>query len=144
MMRNPKCPMCGDNPSIKGLIDYDQFCGIRGEEAPAPKATAGEMTVEELKKRMDKKENLFVLDVRNPNEWQICKIPGTVLLPLPELAQRFGELPKDREIIVHCKSGMRSAKAIQFLRERGYRNLRNLTGGILAWSEKVDPSVPRY
>jgi adenylyltransferase/sulfurtransferase len=93
---------------------------------------------------MDRKENLFVLDVRNPNEWQICKIPGTVLLPLPELPQRLGELPKDREIIVHCKSGMRSAKAVQFLKEQGFKQVVNLQGGIAAWSEKVDPSVPKY
>lgn len=142
--RNPKCPMCGDNPTIKGLIDYDQFCGIRGQESPAPKSTATEISVEELKKRMDRKENLFVLDVRNPNELQICKIPGTILLPLPELPQRFSELPKDREIIVHCKSGMRSAKAVQFLKEQGFTQVVNLQGGIAAWSEKVDPSVPKY
>lgn len=142
--RNPKCPMCGDNPTIKGLIDYEQFCGMRGQESPAPTASAAEITVEELKKRMDRKDNVFVLDVRNLNEWQICKIPGTVLLPLPELPQRFGELPKDREIIVHCKSGMRSAKAVQFLKEQGFKQVVNLQGGIAAWSEKVDPSVPKY
>jgi adenylyltransferase/sulfurtransferase len=142
--RNPNCPMCGDNPTIKGLIDYEQFCGMRGQEAPAPKSAAAEITVEDLKKRMDRKENLFVLDVRNPNEWQICKIPGTVLMPLPELPQRLGELPKDREIIVHCKSGMRSAKAVQLLKEQGFMQVVNLQGGIAAWSEKIDPSMPKY
>jgi adenylyltransferase/sulfurtransferase len=142
--RNPKCPMCGDNPTIKALIDYDQFCGIRGQEAPVTKASAAEITVEELKKRMDRKESLFVLDVRNPNEFQICTIPGTVQLPLPELPQRFAELPRDREIVVHCKSGMRSAKAIQFLKEQGFTKLVNLQGGILAWAEKVDTTMPKY
>ena len=142
--RNPKCPMCGDNPTIKALIDYEQFCGIRGQESPAPKAAAAEITVEELKKRMDRKENLFVLDVRNPNEFQICRMPGTVLIPLPELSQRLGELPRDREIIVHCKSGMRSAKAAQLLKEQGFANVVNLQGGILAWAERIDPSMPKY
>jgi adenylyltransferase/sulfurtransferase len=142
--RNPKCPICGENPTIKQLIDYEQFCGIRGQEAPTPIVAAAEITVEELKKRLDRNENLFVLDVRNPNEFQICRIPGTVLLPLPELAQRFGELPRNREIIVHCKSGMRSAKAVQFLKEQGFTRLVNLQGGILAWAERVDPSVPKY
>ncbi|MCE9533702.1 MAG: molybdopterin-synthase adenylyltransferase MoeB [Planctomycetes bacterium] len=142
--RNPKCPMCGDNPTIKALIDYEQFCGIRGQEAPAPKTTSTEITVEQLKKRMDSGEKLFVLDVRNLNEFQICRIPGTTLLPLPELPQRIGEVPRDREIIVHCKSGMRSAKAAQFLKEQGYKNVVNLQGGILAWSERVDPNVPKY
>jgi molybdopterin/thiamine biosynthesis adenylyltransferase/rhodanese-related sulfurtransferase len=142
--RNPSCPMCGDHPTIHALVDYEQFCGVRGQEAPAPKATAAEITVEELKKRMDRKEELFVLDVRNPNEFQICRIPGTTLLPLPELPQRFGEIPRDHEIIVHCKSGMRSAKAAQFLREQGFTKVVNLQGGIQAWAERVDPSVPKY
>ena len=144
LRRNPKCPMCGDAPTIHALIDYEQFCGMRGQEAPAPATTAAEMTVEELKKRIDRKEDLFVLDVRNPNEFQICRIPGTVLLPLPELPQRLGELPRDREIIVHCKSGMRSGKAVQFLKEQGFTKVVNLQGGIQAWSERVDPSVPKY
>ena len=85
-----------------------------------------------------------MLDVRNPNEFQICRIPGTTLLPLPELPARVAEVPKDREVIVHCKSGMRSAKAIEFLKSQGYTKLVNLTGGILAWADKVDPGMPRY
>jgi adenylyltransferase/sulfurtransferase len=104
----------------------------------------GELTPEELKRRIDAGEALFILDVRNPEEFQIGRIPGSTLIPLPDLPQRFRELDPNRELVVHCKSGMRSARAIQFLRQQGYRNLRNLTGGILAWSEKVDPSVPRY
>jgi adenylyltransferase/sulfurtransferase len=144
--RNPKCPMCGDNPTIKQLIDYDQFCGVRGQEAPVP-ATAssnGDVTVEELKKRLDRGEAVFILDVRNPEEIQICRIPGSTVIPLPSLPQRVGELDRGREMIVHCKSGMRSQKAIAFLREQGFMKLLNLKGGILAWADKVDPTMPKY
>jgi molybdopterin/thiamine biosynthesis adenylyltransferase/rhodanese-related sulfurtransferase len=144
--RNPKCPLCGDNPTIKQLIDYDQFCGIRGQEAAAPAAAVadGETTVEELKARLDRGDRVFVLDVRNPEEFQIGRIPGSQLIPLPELPQRVGELDAEQEMVVHCKSGMRSAKAIQFLQTRGFRKLKNLKGGILAWAERIDPSVPKY
>jgi molybdopterin/thiamine biosynthesis adenylyltransferase/rhodanese-related sulfurtransferase len=143
--RNAKCPMCGDSPTIKALIDYEQFCGVRGQEAPAPPvAREGSITAEELKARLDQGERLFILDVRNPNEYQICRLPGSTLLPLPELGQRFSEVPRDREVVVHCKSGMRSAKAVQFLREQGYTKLKDLTGGILAWAERIDPSMPKY
>lgn len=142
--RNPKCPLCGDQPTIKQLIDYDQFCGIRGQESPAPAATAGDISVDELKKLIDQKAGIFILDVRNPPEYDICKLPGSKLLPLPELPQRIRELDPDQEMIVHCKSGMRSAKAIQFLKEQGFKKLRNLKGGILAWAEKIDPAMPKY
>lgn len=140
--RDPKWAVGAPHPTIRGLIDYEQFCGVRGGPAPAP--LGAEITPEQLKKRIDAGEDLFVLDVRNPNEFQICRIPGTTLLPLPELPNRFVEVPKDREVIVHCKSGMRSAKAIEFLKSQGYSKLANLTGGILAWAEKVDPGMPRY
>jgi adenylyltransferase/sulfurtransferase len=141
--RNPNCPVCGDRPTVTQLIDYEQFCGIRGQEAPT--ATDGDITAEELKRRLDQGEDLYVLDVRNPEEFQICKLPGGVLLPLPELPQRLAEVPKDREVIVHCKSGMRSQKAIAFLKQQGFGNrLRNLKGGILAWAATVDPGMPRY
>lgn len=143
--RNPRCPMCGDNPTIKQLIDYDQFCGIRGQEtANAGQPTEGDITVDELKGRLDKNESLFILDVRNPEEYQICRIPGSTLLPLGELGQRHGELSRDRELIVHCKSGMRSQKAIALLKQHGFTRLRNLKGGILAWAERIDKSMPRY
>jgi adenylyltransferase/sulfurtransferase len=142
--RNPRCPICGDNPTIKQLIDYEQFCGVRGQAAPTPAAGIAELTVDELKKRIDRGEDLFILDVRNPEEFQICRIPGSTLIPLPSLPQRVGELDAGREVIVHCKSGMRSQKAIQFLRDKGFRNLKNLKGGILAWAERIDPGMPRY
>jgi adenylyltransferase/sulfurtransferase len=144
--RNPKCPMCGDHPTITALLDYDQFCGIRGQEthvAP-PTDDGGEVTVEELKRRIDQKDGVFILDVRNPPEYGICQIPGSKLLPLPELPQRFAELDKNQEMIVHCKSGMRSAKAVQFLKQQGFTKVKNLTGGILAWADKIDPAMPKY
>jgi adenylyltransferase/sulfurtransferase len=144
--RNPKCPMCGDKPTITQLIDYEQFCGVRGQEAPAPatRDDGWETTVEELKKRLDRKDDIFILDVRNPPEYAICNLPGSKLIPLPELPQRFGELDKNREMIVHCKSGMRSAKAVQFLRQQGFTKIKNLKGGILAWADKIDPNMPKY
>jgi adenylyltransferase/sulfurtransferase len=144
--RNPKCPMCGDKPTITQLIDYEQFCGIRGPEAAAPPTAASdwEITVDELKGRLDRNEKLFILDVRNPEEFQICRIPGSTLLPLPELPNRFKELNADQEMIVHCKSGMRSLKATNFLRQQGFQKVKNLKGGILAWADRIDPSVPKY
>jgi adenylyltransferase/sulfurtransferase len=143
--RNPRCPMCGDKPTITELIDYDQFCGVRGQEAPVPAAAgAGEITVDELKARLDRGEKVFILDVRNPEEYQICRLPGSVLLPLPQLPQRYAELDKGREMVVHCKSGMRSARAIQFLRQQGFDKLHNLKGGILAWADRIDQAMPKY
>jgi len=143
--RNPKCPLCGDRPTITKLIDYEQFCGLRGQEAAAPAAdSAWEITVEEFKDRIDRHEDLFLLDVRNPEEFQICRIPGSTLIPLPELPHRVKELDSRREIVVHCKSGMRSLKATQFLRQSGFRTVKSLRGGILAWADRIDPTVPKY
>jgi adenylyltransferase/sulfurtransferase len=144
--RNPKCPICGDHPTITQLIDYEQFCGIRGQEAPAPVAASasGDITVEELKARLDRGEKVFILDVRNPPEYEICRISGSLLIPLGDLPVRVKELDADREIVVHCKSGVRSAKAIAFLKEQGFHKLRNLTGGIAAWAQKIDPTMPKY
>src|SRR5213078_4245444 len=113
--------------------------------APAPAAgDATETTVEELKGRLDRGEPVYIVDVRNPEEYAICKIPGSVLVPLPQLGQRFGELDKNREMVVHCKSGMRSTKAIAFLRQQGFTKLKNLKGGILAWADKIDRTMPKY
>jgi len=144
--RNPKCPMCGDKPTITQLIDYEQFCGVRGQETPAPASTDSEweITVDELKKRLDRNDRVFILDVRNPEEFQICRIPGSTLLPLPELPQRFRELDQDQEMVIHCKSGMRSLKATNFLRQQGFRKVKNLKGGILAWATSIDPTMPKY
>lgn len=139
--RNPKCPLCGDNPTITKLIDYEQFCGMRGQEVPVMQT--GEITPTELKQLLDG-PGVFVLDVRNPEEYQICHLEGSKLIPLPELPQRLAELDPNREMVVHCKSGMRSAKAIAFLKQHGYEKLRNLKGGILAWADAIDPSMAKY
>ena len=144
--RNPKCPVCGDHPTVTKLIDYEEFCGMRGQETPAPTPAAGggEISPEELKQRLDRGEKVFILDVRNPPEYEICRIGGSKLIPLPDLPVRLRELDAEQEMVVHCKSGMRSAKAIAFLREAGFHKLKNLTGGILAWAQKVDPTMPTY
>jgi len=144
--RNPKCPMCGDKPTISKLIDYEEFCGMRDNQAPVLQdhLLQTETTVEELKHRLDEQEKVFILDVRNPEEFQICRIPGSTLIPLPQLPQRLGELDREREIVIHCKSGMRSLKAQQLLREKGFAKTKNLKGGILAWAERIDRSMPKY
>jgi len=127
---------------VKELIDYNQFCDVRGEGAAAP-STMKDMTVEELKQRLDRGDDLFVLDVREPHEYQICNIGGH-LIPLNDLPKRVSELDASREIVVHCKLGGRSAKAVDFLRQSGFSRVHNLAGGITAWSERVDPKVPKY
>ena len=143
--KNPKCPICGPNPSITGLIDYQEFCGIRGVEAiPSALENSNEISAKDLKARIDRGERPFILDVRNPEEIEICRIAGSVVIPLPNLADRLGELDPTVPTIVHCKSGARSAKAIKLLQERGFTRLTNLTGGILAWIKDVDPSLPSY
>ncbi len=143
LRKNPACPVCGENRTIHKLIDYYEFCGIRGEEAPAPAAQVPEITPRELKARLDRGDDLFVLDVREPHEFQICNLQGH-LIPLGEVPRRVQELDSSREIVVHCKSGKRSAEAAEFLRKAGFRKIWNLKGGILAWSDEVDSSVPKY
>jgi molybdopterin/thiamine biosynthesis adenylyltransferase/rhodanese-related sulfurtransferase len=142
LRKNPDCPACGTHPTLTELIDYNQFCGIRGEEETAP-ITKRDMTVEELKQRLDKGDELFVLDVREPHEYQICNIGG-YLIPLNDLPKRVSELDSSREIVVHCKMGGRSAKAVDFLRQSGFSRVHNLAGGIAAWADRVDPKVPKY
>jgi len=142
LRKNPDCPACGAHPSITRLIDYNEFCGIRGEEAPVM-TNIPEIQPEDLKRRLDAGEDLFILDVREPHEYQICNL-GCYLIPLGELPKRVHELDSSREIVAHCRSGVRSGKAVDFLRQAGFKKVRNLTGGILAWSDKVDSSVPKY
>ncbi len=142
LRKNPKCPVCGENPSIKELIDYEEFCGI-GQEEQAP-AGIVEITAKEFKEELDQGKDLFILDVRNPVEFEICRIDGSHLIPLDELLNRIHELDSARDIVVHCRSGARSAQAIELLREAGFRKLRNLKGGVLAWSDDVDPTMPKY
>jgi sulfur-carrier protein adenylyltransferase/sulfurtransferase len=148
LKKDPDCPVCGTNPTVTELIDYEQFCGIAPAATEVAVSTTSnnetETDVKELKRKIDAKEDFFLLDVREPNEYQIGKIPGSTLIPLGEVPQRVSEIPRDKEIIVHCKMGGRSAKAATFLRQQGYTNVKNLKGGILDWSDKIDPSVPKY
>jgi adenylyltransferase/sulfurtransferase len=151
LRKDPDCPVCGTHPTVTELIDYEQFCGMPAVEAePVAQAQAGsdtantDITVLELKARRDKGEDLFVLDVREPHEYQINRIEGSTLIPLGDLPDRFTELDPNREIVAQCKSGMRSARAAAFLRDQGFKNVRNLKGGILAWIDQVDPSQMKY
>ena len=145
LRRNPDCPVCGDRPTITRLIDYHQFCGVHAQPAPPPPgAKEGQIDAPGLRALIDSGEAFVLLDVREPHEYQICRIPGSVLIPLGELPRRVNELDPAAEMVVHCKSGIRSAKAIEFLKQAGFRKLQNLAGGILAWSDKVDPTVPKY
>ena len=143
LRKNPECPVCGTNATIKELIDYEAFCGIRGEE-PVSQATVPELTPLEVKKMMDEKKPFVLIDVREPHEYQICNIPGSKLIPLGEVAQRMNELNSADEIVVHCRSGQRSAQAVEFLMKAGFGKIHNLKGGVLAWSDQVDPSMPKY
>jgi adenylyltransferase/sulfurtransferase len=147
LRKDPDCPVCGTHPTVKHLIDYDQFCGI-APHAPEPVAAAAgnpdELTSRELKAELDRGEKLVIVDVREPQEYQINRIPGSILIPLGDLQKRFTELDKNANIVTQCKSGMRSAKAQAFLRTQGFTRVRNLTGGILGYIDQVDPSQPKY
>jgi len=142
LRKNPDCPVCGEKRTITQLIDYQEFCGIRGEEA-APTVSVPEITPKELKARLDRGDDLFILDVREPHEYQICHLDGH-LIPLGDLPRRVNELDSSREIVAHCRSGKRSADAVAFLKQAGFKKIWNLKGGILAWSDEVDPKVPKY
>jgi adenylyltransferase/sulfurtransferase len=137
--KNPACPICGEHRTITKLIDYEEFCGIRGEETVPVTTGIPEITPRELKARLDRGDNLFILDVREPHEFQICNLKGH-LIPLGDLPRRVSS----REIVAHCRSGKRSADAVDFLQKAGFRKIWNLKGGILAWSDEVDPTVPKY
>jgi sulfur-carrier protein adenylyltransferase/sulfurtransferase len=159
LRRNPECPVCGDEPTVTRLIDYDVFCGIEPVgQAPADVGKANEVAgtaepeapleigVTELKERLDTGETLDLVDVREPFEWRIANLGefGARMIPMGEMADRVGELDPAREIIVYCRSGARSGDVVHYLRERGYARARNLRGGILAWGAEIDPSFPRY
>src|SRR5579862_3397627 len=143
LRKNPNCPVCGEHRTINKLIDYEQFCGVRGEEAPVMTTGIPEITPRDLKARLDKGDDLYILDVREPHEYDICNLNGH-LIPLGELPRRVHELDSSREIVAHCRSGKRSAEAVEFLQKAGFRKIWNLKGGILAWSDDVDPNVPKY
>ena len=148
LKKDPDCPVCGTHPTVTKLIDYQQFCGIHPAAPETSTVTAQsaatEITAVELKQRLDRGDKLKLVDVREPNEYQINRIPGTALIPLGEIPRRYAELDKNDEIVVHCKMGGRSAKAADFLRSVGFTRVLNLKGGILDWIDKVDPSQPKY
>jgi len=138
LRRDSQCPVCGENPTISAPIDYDQFCGAR-EEGMVPS-----ISVQELKRRMDAIEDFELIDVREPFEFEIARINGAKLIPLGEIAERADELQREQPVVVHCHSGRRSAQAVRLLQQRGFANVYNLEGGIGAWSDLIDPSVPKY
>ncbi len=146
--KNPRCPICGPNPTIRELIDYDQFCGVprcRDHQTVARRRSHGRDRAPRARSALlAEGKGPLILDVRNPEEIAICRIAGSTVIPLPELSNRLGELDPASAIVVHCKSGLRSAKAIALLQEAGFVRLKNLKGGILAWIKEVDPSLPTY
>ena len=148
LRKDPECPVCGTHPTVTKLIDYEQFCGVKPEPQTAQTTGAAvsdwEITPVDLKKKLDAGETPFILDVREPNEYQINRIAGSTLIPLGELPRRYQELPRDREIVTQCKMGGRSAKAQDFLKSVGFTNVKNLRGGILEWIDKVDPTQAKY
>ena len=143
LRKNPDCPACGDDPTVTKLIDYEMFCGITAERREESSGIQ-EITAMELKSELDQDDDIFLLDVRKPVEYDICRIEGSHLIPLDELLNRVHELDTARNIVAYCRSGARSAKAIEMLQEVGFKQLRNLEGGILAWADSVDPSIPQY
>jgi molybdopterin/thiamine biosynthesis adenylyltransferase/rhodanese-related sulfurtransferase len=138
LRRDPQCPVCGENPTIFAPIDYDQFCGARDD------ASVPGLSVQELKRKIDACESFELIDVREPFEFEIAKIAGAKLIPLGEIGERADELQREQPIVVHCHSGRRSAQAVRLLTQRGFTNVYNLEGGIDAWSDFIDPSVPKY
>jgi adenylyltransferase/sulfurtransferase len=159
--RDPACPVCGEDPEVTGLIDYERFCGVAGDEAAeregSPEEEASviartsadgvpQMEVQELKRRLDAGEELAIVDVREPHEWRICNLEehGAELVPMARVPERVDDLPRDRPLVVHCRTGPRSHRAVEYLRSRGYENAVNLAGGIRAWAEEIDEEMPTY
>jgi adenylyltransferase/sulfurtransferase len=144
LRRDPQCPICGENPTIKELIDYEMFCGITPEPVVAA-SNPDEVSVQEMKRAIENpKIGIRVIDVREPDEYQIAHIDGVPLFPLSTLQQRFTELDPNQQYYIHCKSGVRSLRALQFLREQGFKYLKSVKGGISAWADEIDHSVPKY
>jgi adenylyltransferase/sulfurtransferase len=142
LRKDPQCPACGDHPTITTLTEYEGYCEM-GAGSPAP-GSAMDITVKELKERMDRGDAPRLIDVREPHEHAICNIPGAELIPAAQFAQRLDEFDKNAEIVVHCKSGGRSGRAVEMMKARGFTNARNLTGGVLAWIDQIDPSQKKY
>jgi adenylyltransferase/sulfurtransferase len=144
LRKDPECPICGENATIKELIDYEQFCGIEAEPLVAV-GSPDEVTVHDMKKALEHEHlDICVVDVREQHEYQIACIRGVPLIPLSELPQRFTELDPNKTIYVHCKSGVRSLKAVEFLKEQGFKHAKSVAGGITAWADEIDASIPKY
>ena len=143
--KDPECPLCGKNPTITGLIDYEAFCGTVSEAAQEA-AVGSTILATELKAKMDAGENFVLVDVREPAEYEIVKIPGSVLIPKGDIlnGSALAELPQDKQIVLHCKSGVRSAEALAALKQAGFKDVVHVQGGVLAWQAQVDPSLPTY
>jgi adenylyltransferase/sulfurtransferase len=146
LRRNPACPLCGEKPTITGLIDYDQFCGITPQHEEVANTAEWEVTPAQLKERLDRGESVTIIDVREPHEWQISNLEnfGSKLIPLGQFSSRLNELNSAEEIVVHCKMGGRSAKAYEMLKQAGFKKIKNLKGGITAWADQVDRTMPKY
>jgi adenylyltransferase/sulfurtransferase len=150
LRKNPECPVCGDNPTVTQLIDYNEFCGLPKQEAMKTDEKGHEVkngipqvTVQELKARRDAGEDFYLLDVREPYEYQIAQIGGT-LIPQNDVPNRLAEIPRDKDVVIHCRSGARSQRIAELLAQSGYTNVSNLAGGILAWADQIDPTVAKY
>lgn len=144
LRRDPQCPVCGDHPTIRELIDYEMFCGIT-PEPENPEANPDEVTVQEMRQALENpKLNIKVVDVREPDEYEIAHVDGVPLLPMSEIEARFTELDPNQQYYLHCKSGVRSLKALNFLRGQGFKYVKSVKGGITAWAEEIDPNVPKY
>ncbi|MDP8952092.1 MAG: molybdopterin-synthase adenylyltransferase MoeB [Actinomycetota bacterium] len=143
LRKHPSCPICGENPTVTELIDYQEFCGITQAQEQSAANEVPEITVKELKERLENGKDVTVLDVREPYEYEVANI-GARLIPLGELPERLVELDKDETFAIHCRTGARSANAVRLLQDAGFQNVYNVKGGIIAWSEEIDPSVPKY
>ena len=149
LRKDPQCPVCGDHPTITTLKEYEGYCEVgvprnSGSSHRSESNNSMDITVKELKERMDRGDAPRLIDVREPHEHAICSIPGAELIPAAQFVQRLGEFDKDEEIVVHCKGGGRSGRAVEMMRARGFKNPRNLTGGVIAWIDQVDPSQRKY
>jgi adenylyltransferase/sulfurtransferase len=146
--KDPNCPVCGKNPSITKLVDYEQFCGFDPHDelvtGASKKMTHKEISVEDLKNMIDQKEKFELVDVRSEDEARICSLPGSKLIPLPDLKDRLDEIDEDKLVIVQCHHGIRSLRAVEILEQSGFEKVKSLAGGINAWAERIDPSLPRY
>ena len=143
LRKDPECPVCGEHPTIHELIDYEHFCGVAMPDPASHTVNQHEITPEELKQRLDRGEKTFILDVREPYEYSIVNLGGH-LIPLGELPKRVKEIDSSEDIVVYCRTGARSARAVQFLRQAGFKKVKNLVGGIDAWAQRIDKTMPRY